>query len=147
MPDADLADLYRAHGALALPSLTDAESFGMVAAEAAACGLPVVASAVGGVPSLVEDGATGILVPPGDPGALAEALGDLARDPGRASDLGRRGAARVASRYGWRGISEATDLLFEEAIAASRRAPRGTRSPTRASRSGPSSPRGRRGSG
>jgi len=59
----------------AVPSLS--EPFGLVALEALACGVPVVASSVGGLPEIVEDGKSGILVPPNNPSALANALIDL----------------------------------------------------------------------
>ena len=72
------------------------EGMPMAVIEAMAAGLPVVATAVGGVPELVEDGITGVLVPAGDTGALAAALGGLARDPARRRSLGEAGAARAA---------------------------------------------------
>ncbi|WP_243056625.1 glycosyltransferase family 4 protein [Nocardioides sp. SR21] len=71
---AELPAYYRRAGVTVLPSLTEAESFGMALAEAIACGCPVVGSAVGGIPYVVRDGVDGRLVPPGDPAALAEAL-------------------------------------------------------------------------
>ena len=67
--------------------------------EAMAVGLPVVASAVGAVPEAVEHGATGLLVPPGDPTALAGALDALLRAPQRRSAMGQAGAARVRLRF------------------------------------------------
>jgi glycosyltransferase involved in cell wall biosynthesis len=66
--------------------------------EAMAAGLPVVASAVGGVPELLDEG-TGRLVPPGDPAALAEALQGVLADPGLRSRLGRAARARVEERF------------------------------------------------
>jgi glycosyltransferase involved in cell wall biosynthesis len=71
----------------------------MAVLEAAAQGVPVVASAVGGVPELVDDGATGLLVPPGDPVALSGALTRLLSNPAEADRLGRAGWARVRSRH------------------------------------------------
>jgi glycosyltransferase involved in cell wall biosynthesis len=61
--------------------------------------VPVVASAVGGVPELVEPGRTGLLVPPGDPAALAAALTGLGADPRRAAAMGRAGWQRVRDRH------------------------------------------------
>lgn len=73
---------YRSAGVTVLPSLTEAESFGMTLAEAQACGCPVAGTRIGGIPSVVRDGLDGRLVPPGDPVALAEALaGVLAAPP------------------------------------------------------------------
>ena len=66
------------------------EGFGMVALEAMERGRPVIASDVGGLPEIVADGRTGLLVPPGDVEALARAIAELAGDPARAADDGRR---------------------------------------------------------
>jgi glycosyltransferase involved in cell wall biosynthesis len=67
--------------------------------EAAACGRALVASRLSGIPELVEDGKTGILVPPGDAGALADALERLARDPGLRARLGREARARALAEF------------------------------------------------
>lgn len=74
-----LAAHYRRAGVTVLPSLTESESFGMTLAEAMACGCPVVGSDVGGIPFVVGD--DGLLVRPGDPTALAEALASALHDP------------------------------------------------------------------
>jgi len=75
------------------------EGFGLVAAEAMAAGRPVVASAVDGLAEVVEDGVTGLLVPPGDSAALAAALIDLLQHPAKAVEMGRRGKARVRELF------------------------------------------------
>ena len=67
--------------------------------EAAACGVPAVATAVGGVPELIEDGHTGLLVPPGDARAVAEALERLLRDPALAARLGAAARRRAEQRF------------------------------------------------
>jgi glycosyltransferase involved in cell wall biosynthesis len=89
---------------VAVPSVVDAsgdrDGLPNVVLEALACARPVVASAVAAIPAAVADGTTGLLVPPGDPGALARALLLLWRDPARAGRLGREGRTFVASRYG-----------------------------------------------
>jgi len=74
------------------------ETFGQAIQEAAASGLPVVAPAVGGPVDLVEDGATGYLVPPGDAGALTAATRRLAADPAARAAMGRAGRQRVLAR-------------------------------------------------
>jgi len=80
-----------------VPSLS--EGFGIVAAEAMALGKPVVATAVGGLPEVVEDGVTGVLVPAADPKALAGAIEALLRDPSRAAAYGTAGRARAEERF------------------------------------------------
>ena len=98
VPPAALADWYRAADLVAMPSRS--ESFGLVAAEAQASGTPVVASAVGGLRTVVQDGVTGRLVPSHDPSHWAEALAALlADDAGRAA-LGA-GARRAGRQLGW----------------------------------------------
>lgn len=83
----------------AMPSR--AESFGVAALEAQACGLPVIASDVGGLPDVVRDGITGALVPPEDPSALARALIDLLAEPQRQRAWGAAGRTWVIERYTW----------------------------------------------
>jgi D-inositol-3-phosphate glycosyltransferase len=84
------------------------EPFGMVPLEAMACGVPVVASAVGGLVDSVVDGVTGLHVPARDPDQLAVAVAALLADPGRRAMLGRAGARRVRRRYGWDRIARST---------------------------------------
>ena len=93
-----LAQWYRAADVVAMPSRS--ESFGLVAAEAQACGTPVVAAGVGGLRTIVDDGVSGLLVPDHDPDSWARALGDLLADPGRRAELGV-GAYRSARGRGW----------------------------------------------
>ena len=100
-----LAEEYVSADIFCLPSVQ--ESFGIVFLEAMAAGLPVVACRAAAIPEVVEDGVTGLLVPPRDPGSLADALEVLATDPGRAramGDAGRRSVTaytpeRVAARF------------------------------------------------
>lgn len=80
-------------------------------------GRPVIASAVGGLPDLVEDGVTGLLVPPGDAAALAAALASLLRDPRKAEALGRNGRARWESEFGLTTFYEATQAVYDAATA------------------------------
>jgi glycosyltransferase involved in cell wall biosynthesis len=96
-PDRVAAEL-RAAAVAVLPALWW-ENCPMAVLEAGAQGVPVVASAVGGVPELVDDGATGLLVPPGDATALADALTGLLADPSAADRMGRAGWARIRSRH------------------------------------------------
>ena len=68
--------------------------------EAMSSGVPTIGTAAGGVAELIADGRDGVLVPPGDAGALADAIGALADDPDRAIRLGRAGRARVVEGFG-----------------------------------------------
>jgi D-inositol-3-phosphate glycosyltransferase len=93
-----LSTFYRAADVVLVPSRS--ESFGLVALEAAACGTPVVAAAVGGLRTLVEDGRTGFLVEGRDPDAFAAATDELLADPALAAAMGADAAAR-ARTFTW----------------------------------------------
>jgi starch synthase len=88
------------------------EPLGIVNLEAMACGCAVVASAVGGIPEVVADGVTGLLVPPSDETALAAAVNGLIRDPGYAASLGARGRERAVAEFGWARIAAQTADLY-----------------------------------
>jgi len=94
-----LPDYYRRAGLLVMPSLSEGQ--GVVAMEALACGIPVVGSRVGGIPESVRDGVNGLLVPPGEPQALARAVADLLADRERYAGLAAAAPGSVASRS-WR---------------------------------------------
>ncbi len=93
-----LSTYYRAADVVLVPSRS--ESFGLVALEAAACGTPVVAAAVGGLRTLIEDGRTGFLVEGRDPAVFAARTDQILRSPGLAAEFSER-AARSAQRYTW----------------------------------------------
>jgi alpha-maltose-1-phosphate synthase len=96
----------------ACPSLY--EPLGIVNLEAMACGTAVVGSKVGGIPEVVADEETGLLVPPGDPAALAQAVNELVTDERRAAEMGRRGRARAGAEFGWASIAAQTAELYAE---------------------------------
>ncbi|MFH8366388.1 D-inositol-3-phosphate glycosyltransferase [Streptomyces sp. NPDC018031] len=127
-----LADWYRAASVLVMPSYS--ESFGLVAIEAQACGTPVVAAAVGGLPVAVRDGETGFLVQGHDPADYARALRRFApaADRGAAAGTGRPGdgdlvtrmgaaAARHAQSFGWDTAAAATAEVYQAAMQERRR--------------------------
>lgn len=95
--DPRLLELYRSCDALVLP--TQADCFSMAALEAMACGLPVVISAVGGIPEIVVDGETGLLVPPGDGRALLEAIRAFLDAPAMMTEMGVAGRRRAEAQY------------------------------------------------
>jgi phosphatidylinositol alpha-mannosyltransferase len=99
---------------LVAPSL-GGESFGMVLTEGFAAGTPVVASDIAGYRDVVEDGENGVLVPRGDPTALAEALRDLALDPGRRARMASEAAAS-AERYAWPTVAAEVLGAYEDAM-------------------------------
>ncbi|MCC6956594.1 MAG: glycosyltransferase [Anaerolineales bacterium] len=104
---------YSAAEAVVVPS--HYESFGMVALEAMACGTPVVASQVGGLAFLVQDGVTGYTVPVDDPQALAHRLSDLLQDHELRSRLGAQ-ALVVAHQYAWENIAARMIQLYRKLV-------------------------------
>lgn len=88
------------------------ESFGVVALEASATGLPVIASDVGGLNEVVVDGETGFLVPPGDCEAISEKIAILIEHPGLRHELGQNGIEFVRRRYGWTENASIMESLY-----------------------------------
>ena len=107
-----------------LPSRSEAFPNSII--EAMASGLPVVASNVGGIPELVEDGRTGRLVPPGEPEPLADAVIGLLADPNRSADFGRAGRMKIEQNYSFDRMVEQMETLYVTELerARSRRARR-----------------------
>jgi len=93
------------------------EGFGVAAAEASAMGLPVVATNVYGIPDVVRDGETGLLVPPKDPGALARAVGRLVEDPRLRAKLGEAGRDYVARHYDWTENAQQMAAIYERLLS------------------------------
>jgi alpha-maltose-1-phosphate synthase len=90
------------------------EPLGIVNLEAMACGTAVVGSRTGGIPEVVADGETGLLVPPEEPGPLAAALNELLTYPGRADAMGQAGRKRAVAEFGWAAIAAQTAALYAE---------------------------------
>jgi len=110
----DVPELLGAIDLFVQPSIY--EGFGMSLLEAMAAGLPIVASRVGGIPEVVQDGATGVLVPPQDPEALAAAVVRLLRDRAGARRLGEAAARRVRERHSLQAVAARVDALYREVL-------------------------------
>ena len=95
----NLVEYYKRANIFVLPSRS--ESFGIVLAEAMACGLPIVATNVGAIPEVVKNGETGILVKPEDPSSLSIAISKLLDNPKRRKKMGKRGIKTAKEKFNW----------------------------------------------
>jgi starch synthase len=122
LPREQLVPLISMATVFVVPSVY--EPLGIVNLEAAACGSAVVASAVGGIPEVVDDGRTGLLVPydPDDAAAfqsgLAARIAELMADPQRASAMGAAGRERVLTEFGWAAIAQQTVGVYSAVLDA-----------------------------
>jgi len=105
IPYSNLTNFYHSAHLFVFPSVWD-EPFGMPIIEAMACGLPVVATRGGGIPEIIENGKTGLLVERGDAGTLAEAIVSLIQDQPLRDSIGNAGRQSVLKRFTWDRISE-----------------------------------------
>ena len=112
LPKHDVIQLLTHATVFAIPSVY--EPLGIVNLEAMACGTAVVGSRTGGIPEVVADGETGLLVPAGEPEPLAAALNTLLSDPDRAAAMGQAGRKRAVAEFGWPAIAAQTADLYAE---------------------------------
>lgn len=119
----DVPEIMRALDVFVQPSLW--EGFGITLLEAMAVGTPVVASRVGGIPEVVEEGVSGLLVPPGDAPALASACAQILRHRERAARMGSAGQDRVRAEFGIERLVREIDDLYKELLDRSRGLPDG----------------------
>jgi glycosyltransferase involved in cell wall biosynthesis len=110
----DLVREYSSAQVFVSPSLY--EGFGLPAAEALACGAAVVATTAGAAPELIEDGVSGLLTPPGDAAALADAIGGLLDDPERCRRLGAAARQRIVERFTWQQAASRLDAVYRDVI-------------------------------
>ncbi len=116
LPRPAVAQVLTHAAAFVCPSVY--EPLGIVNLEAMACQTAVVASAVGGIPEVVADGLTGLLVPPSEPAALAAAVNRILDDPPLGERLGQAGRRRAIADFSWRAIAEQTVALYERVVTA-----------------------------
>lgn len=116
-PQEEVYRYFQIIDVVAMPSRPGLEGFGLSAAEAMACGRPVVASAVDALPEVVADGETGILVPPEDDLALANALLELLRQPEQREKMGRAGRQRIEELFSVGIFNRRILELYEEVLA------------------------------
>ncbi len=116
LPRPAVAQVLTHAAAFVCPSVY--EPLGIVNLEAMACQTAVVASAVGGIPEVVADGQTGLLVPPSEPVALAAAVNRILDDPQFGARLGQAGRRRALADFSWRAIAEQTVALYERVVTA-----------------------------
>jgi glycosyltransferase involved in cell wall biosynthesis len=115
VPNTELPPYYRAAAVSVIPSLE--EGFGIPAAEAMGCEVAVVASDAGGLPEVVENGVTGLVVPRGDSRALAQAIGSLLADPERRRVMGQAGRARALRLFDWDRSAEQFEQIYRDVAA------------------------------
>lgn len=116
--DGELCGYYTLADAMVMPSYDipgkPTEGFGLTFLEANCCGTPVIGSRTGGIPDAIEDGRSGLLVPPRDPRALAQAIARLLADPDAAHAMGRYGQERARTQFTWEQVARRADAAFEE---------------------------------
>jgi len=116
LPKPEVIQLLTHAAVFACPSVY--EPLGIVNLEAMACATAVVASRTGGIPEVVADGETGLLVPPDEPEPLADALNALLRDPDRAAEMGLAGRKRAVAEFSWQTIAAQTADLYAELVTS-----------------------------
>lgn len=116
VPDGELIERYRTADIVMVPTITG-EGFGLVAAEALACGTPVIASAQGGLSEVVRHGIDGLLVPPGDAQALAAAMGDVIDDTSLRTRLAKGARMRASGTHAPDAPSGSVAALLTELVA------------------------------
>ncbi|BAZ98381.1 D-inositol 3-phosphate glycosyltransferase [Methanothermobacter sp. EMTCatA1] len=107
---------YKASDIFCLPSTMSTESFGIVNLEAMACGLPVVASKIGGIPDIIKNEETGLLVPPRNPHALAETIVYLLNDKKLRERMSSKGERIIEEEYSWNKVARMTEEVYTDLL-------------------------------
>jgi len=115
VPHSRVPDYLRSFSVFA--ALSNTESFGVAILEASSCGIPVVVSNVGGLPEVVVDGKTGLMIPPNDEAAAAGCFEKLFLSPSLRDSLGQAGRRRVRECYEWNQTARIMENLYEDVIA------------------------------
>ena len=120
----ELKDYYSRASVFVLPSITvnnQTEGLGVVLLEAMASGVPVIGSNTGGIPDIIEDGVNGLLVQPGDPKALADAIIRIFEDRDLADRFREAGIKTVSERFSWDRIGDQFTMVYQEVLHESGR--------------------------
>lgn len=120
----ELKDYYSRASVFVLPSITvnnQTEGLGVVLLEAMASGVPVIGSNTGGIPDIIEDGVNGLLVQPGDPKALADAIIRILSDLALADRFREAGIKTVSERFSWDRIGDQFTMVYQEVLHESGR--------------------------
>jgi glycosyltransferase involved in cell wall biosynthesis len=110
VPNTDMPEIYRNADISVLPSFMEATS--ITGLESMACELPLVGTRVGGIPTIIAEGETGLLVPPGDPQAIGQAIRTLVIDDTRRREMGARARTRAVEQFSWRHIADTTAQVY-----------------------------------
>lgn len=111
----DIPQILAQHGLFVISSTSEGVPLALL--EAMASALPIVSTSVGGIPEVIQDGVTGLLVAPQDPAALAAAICRLVEEPGLAQKLGQAALERVRSGHSLGGLTETYDAIYDDVIA------------------------------
>lgn len=114
VPNPEMPNIYRAADISVLPSFMEATS--ITGLESMATGLPLVGTRVGGIPALIDDERTGLLVPPGEPQQIATAIDRLVEDKALRESMGQAGQQRAINEFSWQRIAERTAEVYQQQL-------------------------------
>ena len=121
IPNKEIYSFIKRHDIMVMPSVMDSESFGVAVIEASACGRPVIASKVGGVPEVLVNNETGILVTPKDVDELAQAIIKLSQNAEMRIEMGKQGYEFVKKNYSWNCSLDKMENLYKRLIYESKK--------------------------